>query len=249
MSVDTWLVVGSMQRELERLARHVDDHATSDRDEATTSVLNALLHGLLSLSGLASESMVRDLGWQFMETGRRIERALHVTALVGSALSTERSAPVESLVVESVLIAGESIITSRRRHRTRALTSTTIGLLFDDGGNPRSLRFQLDRLADESRAVCTTIPAGRHPRRLDLLGQVRTLLDAHRPLERSRGRRRQRIPPRARPVRQRRPIDALVDLRIAIEVALVHPIPCPARTDRPDCRHAAVRAAHPGTPT
>ena len=102
-------------------------------------MLDALLHGLLSLSGLANESMVRDQGWQFMEAGRRIERALHVTVLVGSALNTEHSAPVESLIVESVLTAGESIITARRRYRSHALTSTTIDLLFDDGGNPRSL--------------------------------------------------------------------------------------------------------------
>ena len=161
MSIDTWLVVGSMQRELERLENHADDHTTSDRDEATTSVLNALLHGLLSLSGLASESMVRDLGWQFMETGRRIERALHVTMLVGSTLTTERSAPVESLVVESVLVAGESIITSRRRHRTRALTSTTIGLLFDDRRQPSVPALPARSTRREHRACCTPDPADR----------------------------------------------------------------------------------------
>ena len=177
MSIDTWLVVGSMQRELERLENHAEDHTTGDRDEATTSVLNALLHGLLSLSGLASESMVRDLGWQFMETGRRIERALHVTMLVGSTLTTERSAPVESLVVESVLVAGESIITSRRRHRTRALTSTTIGLLFDDRGNPRSLRFQLDRLA-ESIELLRAGPVRFAASAQDRLRSVRARLDA-----------------------------------------------------------------------
>lgn len=153
LSVDTWLVVGSMQRELQRLEQHVEGDTTSDRDEATTTVLNALLRGLLSLSGLASESMVRDLGWHFMDAGRRIERALHVTSLVGSTLCAERSAAVESLVVDSVLAAGESIITSRRRFRAHALTSTTIGLLFDDGGNPRSVRFQLDQLATDLAVV------------------------------------------------------------------------------------------------
>jgi uncharacterized circularly permuted ATP-grasp superfamily protein/uncharacterized alpha-E superfamily protein len=178
LSIDTWLVVGSMQRELERLEHHAEDHAASDRDEATTSVLNALLNGLLSLSGLASESMVRDLGWQFMEAGRRIERALHVAGLVGSALGTERSAPVESLVLESVLVAGESIITARRRYRTRALTSTTIGLLFHDGGNPRALRFQLDRLGDSLDVLRDEDSAAMSPVALQRLEEVRSLLDA-----------------------------------------------------------------------
>ncbi len=160
LSVDTWLVVGSLQRELERLERRSDDRDSGDRDDAMTSVLSELLQGLLSLSGLANESMVRDLGWQFMEAGRRIERAIRVATLVGTTLGTQRSAPVESLVVESVLIAGESIITSRRRYRSRAFASTTIELLLADGGNPRSLQFQVDRIAESLAVIGTDRPAG-----------------------------------------------------------------------------------------
>ncbi len=118
LSIDTWLVVGSLQRELDRLEHGGGD---GDGEDATSGVLDALLHGLLALAGLANESMVRDLGWQFMEAGRRIERALHVSTLVGSALNSERSAPVDSLIAESVLTAGESIITARRRDRSHAL--------------------------------------------------------------------------------------------------------------------------------
>ncbi len=160
LSVDTWLVVGALQRELERLERTSDvrdvrDVRDGDRDDAMTSVLSEMLQGLLSLSGLANESMVRDLGWQFMESGRRIERAIHIATLVGTTLGTQRSAPVESLVVESVLIAGESIITSRRRYRSRVFASTTIELLLADAGNPRSLQFQIARLADSLALIAT----------------------------------------------------------------------------------------------
>ncbi len=172
LSIDTWLVVGSLQRELERLG-----HGPGDGEDATASVLDALLHGLLSLSGLANESMVRDQGWQFMEAGRRIERALHVTVLVGSALNTEHSAPVESLIVESVLTAGESIITARRRYRSHALTSTTIDLLFSDGGNPRSLAFQLDRLGESLALLRTDRAAEPTSSALQLLGEASRLVD------------------------------------------------------------------------
>ena len=154
LSVDTWLVVGSLQRELERLER------PADRGDAMTNVLSEMLQRLLSLSGLANESMVRDLGWQFMEAGRRIERAIQVATLVGTTLGTQRSAPVESLVVESVLIAGESIITSRRRYRSRAFASTTIELLLADAGNPRSLHFQIARLADSLALIGADRSAG-----------------------------------------------------------------------------------------
>jgi uncharacterized circularly permuted ATP-grasp superfamily protein/uncharacterized alpha-E superfamily protein len=163
LPVDTWLVVGSLQRGLERLERwerRSGDQRGGDREDAMTSVLSELLQGLLSLSGLANESMVRDLGWQFMEAGRRIERAAQVATLVGTTLSTQRSAPVESLVVESVLIAGESIITSRRRYRSRAFASTTIELLLADAGNPRSLQFQVDRIGESLALIGTDRPAG-----------------------------------------------------------------------------------------
>ncbi len=172
MSIDTWLVVGSLQRELERL-----EHSDGAGDDATTNVLDALLHGLLSLSGLANESMVRDQGWQFMEAGRRIERALHVTVLVGSSLKTEHSAPVESLIVESVLMAGESIITARRRYRSHLLTSTTIDLLFRDGGNPRSLAFQLDRLGESLAMLRAERAVDAASSAMQLLAEVSQLVD------------------------------------------------------------------------
>jgi uncharacterized circularly permuted ATP-grasp superfamily protein/uncharacterized alpha-E superfamily protein len=160
LSVDTWLVVGSLQRELERLERSADAPDTVDRGDAMTSVLSEMLQGLLSLSGLANESMVRDLGWQFMEAGRRIERAVNTATLVGTTLSTQRSAPVESLVVESVLMAGESIITSRRRYRSQAFASTTIELLLADAGNPRSLHFQVARLSEAMALIGADRAAG-----------------------------------------------------------------------------------------
>ena len=141
-------------------------------------MLDALLHGLLSLSGLANESMVRDQGWQFMEAGRRIERALHVTLLVGSALSTEHSAPVESLIVESVLTAGESIITARRRYRSHALASTTIDLLFGDARQPPIVaRSSSTGSARALRCCPPIVPVGTMSSALQLLGEVGRLVD------------------------------------------------------------------------
>ncbi len=155
LSVDTWLVVGSLQRRIEDL-----DAATPERDEAVTMVLNDLLHGLLSLSGLATESMVRDQGWHFMDAGRRIERALHTAALVGDTLGRSRSPMTEGLLLESVAAANESIITYRRRYLWQARLSTLLELLFSDSGNPRSLRFQLDRLGDDLALLRAGQPEG-----------------------------------------------------------------------------------------
>ena len=59
---------------------------------------------------------------------------------------------VQTLVVESVLVAGESIITYRRREPGRSGTAqiaAVLDLLLLDRGNPRSVALQLDRLLDD----------------------------------------------------------------------------------------------------
>ena len=50
----------------------------------------------------------------------------------------------------------ESIITYRRRYRSRAQVATALDLLLSDPGNPRSLRYQLDRLAEDLSALNST---------------------------------------------------------------------------------------------
>ena len=169
LSVDTWLVIGSMQGRLERL-----ESVSHDRDDAVTTVLNGLLESLLALSGLMAESMVRDHAWQFMETGRRIERALQITALVGALLTEDHEPAAESLIAESALTAAESIITYRRRYRSHAQVDTLIDLLLADPGNPRSLRFQLDRLDDSVGALDT---ARRHDDGAAALAKVREAIE------------------------------------------------------------------------
>ena len=59
-----------------------------------------------------------------------------------------RDPATDSLLLESVLIAAESIITYRRRYRSQAQVETVLDLLVLDADNPRSLAFQLDRLAE-----------------------------------------------------------------------------------------------------
>ena len=116
-------------------------------------VLSRLLEGLLALTGLTAESLIRDAGWRFMDAGRRIERALHVTALLRATVVQERPVEVDELVVESVLVAAESIITFRRRHPGRAGVAHVLDLLVTDRENPRSIAYQADRLHEDLTVV------------------------------------------------------------------------------------------------
>jgi uncharacterized circularly permuted ATP-grasp superfamily protein/uncharacterized alpha-E superfamily protein len=142
LSTDTWMVVGTLDREVREL-RESDPH----RPMVVQHTLGRIMQGLLALAGLASESMVRDPGWRFMDAGRRIERAQQLAALLRATVTVERNTATDSLLLESVLIAAESIITYRRRYRSHAQLQTLLDLLVIDADNPRSLAYQLDQLA------------------------------------------------------------------------------------------------------
>jgi len=158
LSLDTWIVLGSLDRVLDELAQRSEAGSSAD-EPALQPVLARVLEGLLALAGLGAESMVRDAGWYLMDVGRRLERALQVLALLRHTLAQEQPPAVEHQVLESVLIAGESIITHRRRHQGRAQPPTVLDLLLLDRQNPRSVALQLDRLAEDLRHLPANSPA------------------------------------------------------------------------------------------
>ena len=137
LSMDTWLVVSSLHRDLLEVP-------TLGR-----LTLRKVLASLLALEGLAAESMVREPGWWLMDAGRRIERGIHLAALLRATVTIDRNEAADSLLMESVLSVAESIITYRRRYRSHAQLETFLDLMLLDGDNPRSLTYQLDRLVDD----------------------------------------------------------------------------------------------------
>jgi uncharacterized circularly permuted ATP-grasp superfamily protein/uncharacterized alpha-E superfamily protein len=136
LSSDTWLVLGALEREVLRPIG----------SGPTPGLPARVLTSLLALSGLTAESMVHDLGWRFMNAGRRLERSLQTLALLRATLVVARDTATDSLLLESVLTAAESVITYRRRYRSRARLETVLDLLVFDPENPRSVAYQIDRL-------------------------------------------------------------------------------------------------------
>jgi uncharacterized alpha-E superfamily protein len=148
LSADTWLVVGALDREI--LELHGPMH---DPQAVVSSALQRVMQSLLAFGGLSNESMVRDLGWRFMDAGSRLERTVQLLSLLQATVIEARGTATDSLVFESVLTAAESIITYRRRYRSRAQLETLLDLLLLDDGNPRSAVFGLDRLRDDLNAL------------------------------------------------------------------------------------------------
>jgi len=151
LSRDTWLVIAPLERLLQTL-----EVPLTDVHRHSQATLQQVIRSLLALSGLGIESMVRDLGWHFMDAGRRLERSIQLLALLQATLESARDTATDSLVLESTLSAAESIITYRFRYRSHAQPETVLDLLLLDPGNPRSLAFQLERL----RASLDVLPLG-----------------------------------------------------------------------------------------
>jgi uncharacterized alpha-E superfamily protein len=141
-------VVGALDREI--LELHGPMH---DPQAVVSSALQRVMQSLLAFGGLSNESMVRDLGWRFMDAGSRLERTVQLLSLLQATVIEARGTATDSLVFESVLTAAESIITYRRRYRSRAQLETLLDLLLLDDGNPRSAVFGLDRLRDDLNAL------------------------------------------------------------------------------------------------
>jgi uncharacterized circularly permuted ATP-grasp superfamily protein/uncharacterized alpha-E superfamily protein len=165
LSSDTWMAVGTLERELGALRTSDPDHLMVIQHS-----LGRVVQGLLALSGLFAEGMERDPGWRFMDAGRRLERGQQLAAFLRATVTVERSTATDSLLLESVLIAAESIITYRRRYRSHAQLETLLDLLLTDPDNPRSLANQLDQLAVDVRLLprLAHVPRLSEPERLVL---------------------------------------------------------------------------------
>ncbi len=148
LSRDTWLVIGPLERAIPELERSLADPGSQSQD-----ALAQVIASLLALGGLGIESMVRDLGWRFMDAGRRLERSMQLLSLLAATMQQAHDPGVDSLIFESVLSAAESIMTYRYRYRSHAQLETVLDLLLLDEGNPRSLAYQLRLLTEDLNAL------------------------------------------------------------------------------------------------
>jgi uncharacterized alpha-E superfamily protein len=170
LSEDVWMVLADIERALAGLADNPHDQGLQ-----LTDASERVLSGLLALAGIATENMVRDPGWYMLDSGRGLERAMQTLALLRVTICRERAPEEDRLVQEAVLAATESIVTFRRRYRTRAGVDALLELLLMDPFNPRSVGYQLQRIRTDLRALPNTSPTSRPLRLLDALAErVRT---------------------------------------------------------------------------
>ena len=143
------MVLGSVERALAQLsAQPVGESEASEAadDSELAAVHAATLAGMLALSGVAAESVVRDVDWTMTDIGKRIERGLWLTALLGATLLKARSPGAEQTIIESTLLVCESSVIYLRRNLGVVGVATVAELVLFEAENPRSLAYQLERL-------------------------------------------------------------------------------------------------------
>jgi uncharacterized circularly permuted ATP-grasp superfamily protein/uncharacterized alpha-E superfamily protein len=144
LSNDTWGVLAGVERALAHKSEPPDSLA--EADAVLASAQSQTLVGMLTLAGVAGESMVQDVGWTMMDIGKRIERGLGLTALLAATVTTVRAAAAERAIIESTLVACESSVIYRRRTVGKVSVAALAELMLFDATNPRSLAYQLERL-------------------------------------------------------------------------------------------------------
>jgi uncharacterized circularly permuted ATP-grasp superfamily protein/uncharacterized alpha-E superfamily protein len=170
MSNDTWVVLATLERALAH--RPEPPQSLAEADTLLASAHARTLAGMLTLSGVASESMVRDVGWSMMDIGKRIERGLWLTALLGATLTTVRRTAAEQTIIESTLVACESSVIYRRRTVGQVSVAAVTELMLFDANNPRSLLYQLERLRANLRDLPSASGSSRPERAVEEISML-----------------------------------------------------------------------------
>ena len=178
LSSDTWVVLAGVERTLAHKAEPPDSLA--EADAVLSAAQSQTLVAMLTLAGVASESMVQDVGWTLMDIGKRIERGLDLTALLNATVTTVRAPAAERTVIESTLIAAESAVTYRRRTAGEVSVAALAELMLFDATNPRSLVYQLERLRTDLGDLPGSSGSSRPQR---MVAEISTLLRRSNPAD------------------------------------------------------------------
>ncbi|MBD1204664.1 MAG: circularly permuted type 2 ATP-grasp protein [Rhodobacteraceae bacterium] len=138
-SPDGWNALSDLSKSMRRMGGHLQPGDDAARAHSI------LLRKLAGFSGLVHENMYRFLGWRFLTLGRMLERGMGIAGILADLTDPEAAPGALDLCIE----LGDSILTHRRRFTVAASRETVIDLLALDPMNPRSLRNQIDGMAEQ----------------------------------------------------------------------------------------------------
>jgi uncharacterized circularly permuted ATP-grasp superfamily protein/uncharacterized alpha-E superfamily protein len=162
-----------MWRVFTRLETIIHPADASRRPGDLLRTLDGLVLQLSAIAGMQAENMTRGHGWRFLETGRRIERAIGVGALVTAAhaICRDNNAGCDRML-EPLLETCDSSMTYRRRHFSRPTWEGVVALIVFDRTNPRSIAHQAQVLTRESTKLPGDSDARLAPRILESIAAL-----------------------------------------------------------------------------
>ena len=113
----------------------------------TIDLLDAGLGAFAAFNGLMHENMTRNLGWTFLDMGRRMARALAICDLMLAVFGQASEQEGDDSSLAFVLDVADSSMTYRARYRQTPMLPLVLDLLLIDETNPRSLAYQLAALS------------------------------------------------------------------------------------------------------
>jgi len=136
------------------LGLSTDTITTENYSRQHAHLFDVIIH-LSAVSGLSQESMSREVGWHFLELGRRLERATFAIRVLKAYLATSELG--DKYIIENLLNINDIRITYTRRYRHKIQIDSVLDILLFDESNPRSVGFQLARIRD----MVVMLPARR----------------------------------------------------------------------------------------
>ena len=138
LSADTWRLIEDVFEGLDR------DGAAELTEADTTERAEASLRVLAAIAGLSQENMNRGAGWQLLDMGRRVERAINTCRFARQLAGADSFPDGLSTLLELV----DSQITYRMRYLVGLSPTLVRDMVLLDTYNPRSVAFQVERLAE-----------------------------------------------------------------------------------------------------
>ncbi len=168
---------------LDKLAAAPSRSEVSRSIARVTAITDALLVYGATLSGLTAENMVRSGGRQFLDLGRRIERASLVLSCCAGVLEqpgVHQRGRMEA-ALRLMLEICDSVITYRSRYFGVVQPAPVLDLLLLDADNPRGAGFQLAALRDSLGELANaggTAPAAQRAASGELSASAAQVLDS-----------------------------------------------------------------------
>ena len=164
LSQDVWQLIGALQAQLRQAATLGGGARNIAAEPEIIDCVERALYKLAALSGLADENFNRVAGWNFLDLGKRIERAINTCRFARQFADAEPTMDSLDALIELI----DSQITYRSRYISGAALAPVLDMAILDPFNPRSVSFQIARMDDHLAALPVLVDDGvmERPRRL-----------------------------------------------------------------------------------